>query len=276
MTVALVVGGRGYLGKGIAKHLSINCEVIVWDIEEDIFQLKEELITQLEIDFIVNCSSSAIVSEFGVSPNKQDYRINVLGVAHLVLVSKNSNVPLFHFSTREVLEKPERNRALKEDSPLMPRHSYGKSKLTAEFLVHSHPKGVVIRLNTPYTDEITQPSGLISILAMKSRSGKVSLDNGGTSLRDPLHVSDIACFIWSAFQSETWGSTFHLGGGPQNFITLRDICRSFNPLVEIEYLSNNASFDCVMDIEKSINLVGWYPRVLFSEWVNQIDKPSLK
>jgi nucleoside-diphosphate-sugar epimerase len=161
-------------------------------------------------------------------------------------------------------------RQISEHEPCLPRNSYGKTKLIAEWLLSDVENVSVIRLNTCYTDDWSSGKGLVGGLVRRSRlEGQVILDNMGRALRDPLHVRDLAALLLSVFEQSFFGKLIHAGGGQENFVTLKEICKLANNNVVINSGQESDDYGFLMDIGLASS-IGWSPKVHFRTWINRI------
>ena len=279
-----MVGGRGNLGIGYCNYLSAQDQVLVWDREEDLFKLDEKALIKFKPNLLINFSVIANFKDFGVDPESDYFRLNISGLAHLLAIVKKLQIPLIHLSTREVVgirdlsarvndTRPSHRGLLLVDElvPNFPLHAYGKSKLMSEFLTQSYELGTIIRLNTPYTDDIASRKGLIANLVMKSFYDKtITLDNSGGALRDPIHISDIVDMSKLIIELKSFQQIFHAGGGPSNYLSLKEICQLTNPDVEVIDGVINQDKGFLMDISKAQRILGWEPKIAFRSWLSSI------
>jgi len=280
----LVIGGKGNLGSEYCKSLSNQgLTPIVFDVPSDIYAIRASDIKNFSPDFVINFAMIADLKRQHIHLDSEDYRVNVKGLENLLQVVSDSRLPLIQISTREVIGLKDFRkdplklfsgehdlRRISENEPCFPLHSYGKTKLLAEYLCQGYEKGTVIRLNTPYTDNWGLGKGLISVLVKKScLDGKVRLDNLGRAVRDPLHVSDLADLTLKIFEDGAYQQVLNAAGGEENIISLREICVAANPEVVIENGSENLDYGFIMDIQNAINL-GWQPRVSVRSWLRSI------
>ncbi len=280
----LVIGGNGYLGSEYCKYLSSQ-EVtpIAFDIPKDINTIRVEDIREYSPSFVVNFAMVADLKRQHIHRGAHDYMVNVRGLENLIEVVSFSHLPLIQISTREVIGLRDFRkdplklfsggddlRRITENEPCLPLHSYGKSKLLAEYLCQGYEKGTVVRLNTPYTDNWDSGKGLISVLVKKScLDGKVRLDNLGRAVRDPLHVNDLASLTLKIFEKGIHQVVVNAAGGEENIISLKEICMEANPEVVIENGSENFDYGFIMDIQNAVNL-GWQPRTNVRSWLRGI------
>jgi nucleoside-diphosphate-sugar epimerase len=282
----IVIGGKGNLGAEYCKFLKRkDFTPIVIDLPRDINEITLKDIKKLSPSFVVNFAMIADLKRTHIIQSANDYRVNILGLANILKVILDVQIPLIQISTREVIglrdfrKDPLKNfsggddlRRIREDEPCFPVHSYGKTKLVAEFLCQGYEKGTVIRLNTPYTDNWRPGKGLISVLVKKScLDGKVRLDNLGRSVRDPLHIGDLAELTLKVFENGMYGEVINAAGGEENFISLKEICCEANPEVLIEDGSANSDYGFVMDIQKAVSL-GWSPQVNIRSWLRGVSR----
>lgn len=282
----LVIGGNGNLGAEYCKYLKSKALIpLVVDLPQDINEITLKDIRELSPSFVVNFAMIADLKRTHILQSADDYRVNIRGLENLLKVVFDDQIPLIQISTREVIglrdfrRDPTKEfssgddlRRIREDEPCLPVHSYGKTKLVAEYLCQGYEKGTVIRLNTPYTNDWELGKGLVSVLVKKScLDGKVRLDNLGRAVRDPLHVSDLTELTLKVFDNGVYNQVINAAGGEENVISLKEICSEANPEVLIETGSENSDYGFVMDIEKATNL-GWSPQVNIRSWLKGIKR----
>ena len=275
----LLVGGEGNLGIGCETYLNrIGVNTIVWDVSRDIFSLSQDILLKSHIDLVINFSVVVDQKTVRIIPTNEDFRVNVLGLFHLLEVCRETDIPLIQISTREVIgtrdyrinkaDPKDELRAIGELEPCLPRNSYGKTKLISEWILSEDSNSAVIRLNTCYTDNWKSGKGLIGTLVRKSRvDGAITLDNLGRALRDPLHINDLTDLILKVYQNKFYGKIIHAGGGLNNLLTLREICTLANPKVNIYPGVVGSDFGFFMDISLATS-IGWNPKITFSSWID--------
>lgn len=279
----LVIGGNGNLGSEYCKYLSKQgLTPIIVDLPKDISAISAKDIKENSPSFVVNFSMVADLKRTHIHQGAADYKANVRGLENLVEVISEFQIPLIQISTREVIGLRDFRidvsksfsdgsdlRRISEEEPCLPIHSYGKTKLMAEYLCLGYEKGTVIRLNTPYTDNWTSGKGLVSVLVKKSLLDRsVRLDNFGRAVRDPLHINDLAALTLKVFEKCMHQEVLNAAGGEENVISLREICLAANSDVVIEDGVENSDYGFIMDIRKALNL-GWQPLVNFRNWLRE-------
>jgi len=280
----LVIGGNGYLGRAYCEYLTdLGHESIVFDVLRDVRKIRERDIAEIHPDLVVNFSMVANLKQAHISHSEIDFQTNVEGLMRIIDAVSLSKVPLVQISTREVIGLRDFRievgapftgsndlRRVDENEPCFPLHSYGKTKLIAEYLCQGYEYGSVIRLNTPYGDDWMSGRGLVSVLVKKSViDARVRLDNEGRAVRDPLHINDLSTLIFKVVEKGCFQQVVNAGGGEQNVISLLEICQGVNPSVEVEFGQKNSDFGFLMDIGKASEL-GWFPRVNIRQWLETI------
>ena len=281
----LLIGGDGFLGKGFINCLNSDDECAVFDKDKDLFSLSQSILADINPNLIVNFSVIADFKDKGVDPESNYYRVNVDGLSHLLNLAKFKSIPLIQISTREVigLRKWNSNSSastggaidipkVNESEPCFPLHSYGKTKLIAEYIAQSFSLATVIRLNTCYTDDLKSNKGLIANLYNKVMGqGSIELTNKGTAVRDPMHVKDLVSIVKNIMKKGAFGEIFHAGGGGENIISLREICLTFNEDVEIKNVEKEGvDLGFLMDVTKAYKDLDWSPSVNFKTWANTL------
>lgn len=271
----LLVGGNGYLGRGMARFLEAQGHPVEsWDLPREIQMLKPSDLQ--DFDFVVNL---AVVAEAtpspGLSHRSSSWKINVEGVVHLIDVCQQAEKVLVHFSTREVHAQTLRedqvllnrdfyqpNELIDENVKFRPVSAYGRSKLISEWLCQEAERCFVVRLGTPYTDETPSTGGgLIATLVRKAIvDGNLTLEGGGRQFRDPLHVNDISELVLLISNALPEEKVFNAGGGSQNVISLREIVARANPSCVIQE-SSGGDFGFAMDISLAEEKLSWKPKV---------------
>lgn len=271
----LLIGHRGYLGKGLHGFFHRRHRVIGWDVQEDLFQLSPQILAKENVELVVNLAVVADRKSPTFHEGEPTERINVGGARHLVKILKGTQIPWIQMSTREVLGPVYRESdvtrddsgyhpkfLVAEDAPYLPPNFYGKSKIVAEFVSESHPFSNVIRLTTCYTD-FDHPAGnwVVSLVKSAVQKRPVTLTQGGRQFRDPLHVDDLGRLMEKLVEKKVCLEKIHAGGGEKNLITLREFVQRVDPQVAIQE-APGGDFGFAFDNAKATRLTGWEPEVL--------------
>lgn len=275
MDTLLLVGGHGLLGRGMIRILEKNYSILVNDIQEGLFSLSASSMREFDLVGIVNLAVVADTQSHYVSVGSSSWTTNVLGTEHLRDLAEELDIPLIHLSTREVLGpvftvddvlevdglfRPKW--LVPESHPLNPQNDYGQTKLISEWIVQSWSKGYVIRIATPYTDEVPRiGGGLLPALVRNSLSGKaVTLTQGGKQFRDPVHTDDIATLVSGLIEAQPSEQLFNCAYGEDNLISLVEIVRIINSDIVIESI-NGGDPGFAFDTSRARELVHWTPYV---------------
>lgn len=274
----LLIGHEGYLGRGLHARLSQGHEVIGWDVREDLFSLRPEVLGRHGIEAVINLSVAADRKSAGFRPGEPTDHVNVGGARHLAALLKGTGLPWIQMSTREVLgpvyraedvvETPEGYRPrflVGEDAPYAPFNCYGKSKVMAEWIAESHPESAIIRLTTCYTDH-DHPGGnwMVAMVRGALQGTPLVLHGGGRQFRDPLHVDDLGDLMERILQQRLFGERLHAGGGESNLISLLEFVSCARPDAVVE-AAPGGDFGFAFDNAKAQRLTGWTPRIQVRE-----------
>jgi UDP-glucose 4-epimerase len=225
----LITGGAGYIGSHITEILRNNKkEIFIADnlstgfkelINKDakffkvnIHNVKKlrKIIIENNIDSVIHLAASLIVGKGEKNP-KSYYKNNVLGTKKVLSAIKETSVKNFIFSSTAAVYKDGLNK-VSENSKILPKSVYGKTKLKAENLIINNCKKnkinfVILR----YFNVVgASPYGKIGLInkgdhLFKNFSIQLSKKNpifkiygtnyatlDGTCIRDFIHVSDIS------------------------------------------------------------------------------------
>jgi len=290
-TKVVVLGGCGFIGSNIALHLkSYSYEVsvvdnfsrngsllnkkILEDSEVEVIEQSVENLTSSQIfdnhgtrTVIIDCAANPSVGAGYTDSISSLYTDNVMGLAHLLDISKGRNVHIIYLSSSRILPlnflqsinltikndrfiPGENNCHIDEFGQINPSglslndilSFYGQTKLASEKLITEFS----VFDNFTYT--IFRP-GVISGPGQfgKAEQGFVSLwlkahlknlklsYNGyggfGYQVRDILHVSDFCKVVKSAIhEPEFKNKTYWLGGGIDNSISLKELTYAITEL----------------------------------------------
>ena len=201
----LVTGANGQLGycmrKAVVKGTADN--YIFTDVAElDITDADavEEMVTEHNIDIIVNCAAYTNVDK-AESDRTLAEKLNATAVGNLALAIKNNNGTLIHISTDYVFGGAKGNTPRTESEPVNPSGVYGITKLHGEQAIEaSGCKAQIFRTAWLYSD-----SGQNFVKAMLNLSSskselKVVFDQAGT----PTYAQDLADAIFSIIESRKY------------------------------------------------------------------------
>ena len=206
----LITGGVGFIGSHIVNRLVrkgykvtiLDCFNYASDIRRidnlsDVKILKYNLINtdwkdKLDkYDLVINAAAETHVDHSFVRPI--DFiNTNIIGLHNLASYCHETNTPLLHLSTDEIIGTGD---PIHEDSFNQPCNPYAFTKSAGEKLLHAYGKcyGLnwkAVRLNNTYG--LKQfPDKLIPLFIDKINNGeKLTLHGGGSVLRCFMHVDD--------------------------------------------------------------------------------------
>jgi len=99
----LLIGHKGYLGRGLHQYFKNNNEVVGWDVEDDLFTLTSDFLVKEKIEMVVNLSVVADRKSRVFIAGEMTDHINVGGARHLATILKGTEIMWIQMSTREVL-----------------------------------------------------------------------------------------------------------------------------------------------------------------------------
>ncbi|MDZ7910069.1 MAG: UDP-glucose 4-epimerase GalE [Gemmobacter sp.] len=239
----LVVGGAGYIGSHMVKHLALSgCEVTTLDnlvggfrdavlhgafVEGDIADraLLERLFQAQRFDAVMHFASHIQVGESVLDPAKY-YLNNVVNTLNLLDAMRKAGVQRFIFSsTAAIFGEPQAAR-IDEDHPRQPINPYGRTKLMVEQALADYERAYGLRsvclryFNAAGADpegqlgERHEPETHLIPLVLQAASGRRSHISvfgqdydtpDGTCIRDYVHINDLCQAHWRAVQSLVTG-----------------------------------------------------------------------
>ena len=229
MKNVLVTGGAGYIGSHIVELLvKKKYNVFIIDnlstgfkklinkkakfYKSDIKKIKKtkKIINSNNIDSIFHLAAYLSVGESEKKPKKYYYN-NVTGTSNLLKACINSKVKNFLFSSTCAVYK-DGNFKVDENTKLLPKSVYGKTKLSGEKIIKHHAKKYNVNYGILRFFNVAgaSPSGKIGqiksgdqlfknlSIALTKKNPKINIygsnynTKDGTCIRDYIHVSDIA------------------------------------------------------------------------------------
>ncbi|MCK5077908.1 MAG: dTDP-4-dehydrorhamnose reductase [Calditrichia bacterium] len=181
----LVTGVNGLLGQKVLKELFTDNELLVCDIQENIFNqefsanyhkiditnydIVKKTLQEFNPDFVVNCAAYTNVD--GCETEKElSWSVNVKAVENLAYFSRKFDFHLIHIST-DYLFNGEKG-LYKEDDKPEPLSFYGKEKLAAEKAVIQHAgKYTILRTNVLFGASYGGGLNFITWLIKQLKSG---------------------------------------------------------------------------------------------------------
>ena len=240
----LVVGGAGYIGSHMMKHLGLaGCTVTTLDnlsgghadavlhgefVQGDIADraLLDRLLAESRFDAVMHFASFIQVGESVVAPAKY-YQNNVVNTLNLLDAMVAAGVKRFIFSSTAAIFGEPQSDTIDEQHRQQPINPYGRTKLMVEQALADYDrayglKSVCLRyFNAAGADpagelgERHDPETHLIPLVLQAASGRrphISVFGrdydtpDGTCIRDYVHINDLCQAHWLALQSLMGGA----------------------------------------------------------------------
>lgn len=259
-----------------------------------------ETVIKMEQPDVVFHLAGQVAMTTSISNPRLDFEVNAMGTFNLldsirkyspntmVLYSSSNKVyGDFEELTFEEIETryicKEYPNGFDENTPLNFHSPYGCSKGTADqYLLDFHRiygiKTVVFRHSSMYggNQHATIDQGWIGWFCQKAldiKSGKVkdpfTISGNGKQVRDVLHAEDVVSLYFKSAENidKVKGKAFNIGGGIQNSLSLLELFKLLEELLDIEMeyekLPPRESDQLVFvaDNKKINTLINWFPEV---------------
>lgn len=211
----LITGGKGMLGRTLARHLDGH-QVLTVDLED--FDLTNPTATRAAVraanpDIIVHCAAMTAVDKCETERDLA-YAVNALGSAHIAIAADDVGARLMAISTDYVFSGTAL-RPYHEWDETGPRSVYGLSKLAGERAVQIHcPNHLIIRIAWLYGQG--GPSFLHTMLRLGAQGGEplrvvndqrgnpTSADAVAAHIRELLDVPAVGVMHLTCEGETTW------------------------------------------------------------------------
>src|SRR3989344_3235026 len=233
--IILVTGGLGFIGSEFVDflldetdHTVLNADIVGYasrlrNIEHDRYRFLKIDINDLELEdlagvgAIVNFAAETMVDQSIDNP-APFYRVNVLGAAHLMLLSAKKNIRMVQISTDEVYGTLPPDVFAKEDAAYHPSNPYAASKACAEIIAKSYHNTykldvVVTRSTNNYGPRQNREKFIPTIIGCIREEKEIPLYGDGKHRRDWLYVRDNARAIYFALTNGVAGEAYNIAGG---------------------------------------------------------------
>lgn len=152
----LLLGGTGFVGTHLSRHLQTSCEVIAHGKEYDVRDVNKirRLIDLVKPDAVVNLAAITTIAESFLYPS-ETYNIIFTGTLNLLTALKQSGFigKLLFISSSEVYGRPnDEELPVAETTPLRPISPYSVAKTAAEALCYqwSQTENIQIVIARPF------------------------------------------------------------------------------------------------------------------------------
>jgi nucleoside-diphosphate-sugar epimerase len=299
----LIVGGGGFIGSALVKHLSARHECVCFGHAGRFAELREKLDAEVECvegdvtdadalrevmrgaDAVVHAAGTGGEADCLSDPTRS-LLAHVYGTQLLAREALKSNVSRFVFTSTVAVYGTYRTRAmpLTEEMEAMPDEFYGALKATAERALIDSGRFRILRLSNVYgygSGLFSLSSGVAGKFAELIARGKPLRVYGDGSQRiDYAHVDDV-CRAYELALDVSEGESFvyNVGGGRP--VSIRELAETAARLAEestgrragIEYAPappDKLWPDRWLSIEKIERELGWRPKVSVEEGLREM------
>ena len=252
MRRVLITGGSGFIGSSLCRHLVLNKEYDVCNIDkltyagireslksindnpkyqffnEDICNAKHinEIIRTFKPDIIMHLAAESHADR-SIDGSSDFINTNIFGTYTLLECAKKywetlknyekDNFRFHHVSTDEVYGSLGEEGLFVEETPYNPRSPYSSSKASSDHLVrawfHTYGLPIVISNCSNNYGPYQFPEKLIPLMILNAIEGKsLPIYGKGDNIRDWLYVEDHVQALISVAKKGVIGQTYNIGG----------------------------------------------------------------
>lgn len=295
----LLIGGAGFIGTSITAMLrNEQYQIIIADTQVRIEKYATPFADVEYIKLEWPCTKSirnlahidtVVHLYWSTNPNTSmrniayDAQSNLIGTIDLLDTLKTSGMKRFIFmSSGGTVYGNSTIPLIPETHPSQPISPYGITKTACESYVQLYAlqngfKGINVRLGNPYGPYQLQgtPTGVIANFIRKAEDNEpIHLYGDGQTIRDFIHVDDVARCIESMINHQTLSGTYNLGSGIGH--SVNDIIQLISDLsdrtLDVKYRECRRSDvrSVVLDVSKLKNDLGFSPQVSLETGTQQL------
>lgn len=295
MSKCLVTGGAGFIGSNLVdKLIDLGHEVIVIDNESstsndmpywndkaknykyDICDYEKTRKLYNGIEYVFHMAAETRIKETIDNPIKAS-KTNFLGTNIVLECSKEANVKRVIYSSTAsgYGNNPVPSIETQPDDCLNP---YSVSKIAGEKLCKMYYdlfglENIILRYFNVYGNRQPSKGLIVGIFERQFKNKeKLTIMGDGSQKRDFVHVDDVVLAnILSAeinINSKYFGNVFNIGNG-KNY-SVKDIALMFDTEIEMFPEKDGGQQEMLANIEKAKNILGWYPKVDFKKYIEEI------
>jgi UDP-glucose 4-epimerase len=299
----VVVGGGGFIGSALVKHLSARHECLCFGHAGRFAELREKLGVEVEYvegdvtnaealrealrgaDAVIHTAGTGGEADCLADPTRS-LLAHVYGTQTLAREALRANVKRFVFTSTVAVYGTYKPRAmpLTEEMEARPDEFYGALKATAERALIDSGRFRILRLSNVYG----YGSGLFSLssgvagkfVELIARGKSLRVYGDGSQLIDYAHVDDVCrAYELALVAPESESFVYNVGGGRP--VSVRELAETAARLAEeltgrrakIEYAPAPADKlwpDRWLSIERIERELGWRPRVSIEEGLREM------
>ncbi|CAN5909068.1 dTDP-4-dehydrorhamnose reductase [soil metagenome] len=207
MRKILVTGGRGQLGRGIARRAEANgCTVVALGRDELDVTVSSTIEAAMQAhapDVVIHAASFTAVDQAEAERDRA-HAVNTVGVANVATAC--AGVPFIYVSTDYVFDGRS-SRAYREDDATAPLNVYGATKLGGEIETRRFG-GTIVRTSWLFGEG--GPS-FVHAIAKRAREHEV-LRVVNDQVGNPTWADDLADALLTLAKSESRGEILHICG----------------------------------------------------------------
>lgn len=282
MNNILVVGGSGFVGSGLVKHLlSKNLKVFVYihnsfgfleGLENTnlkyIKDFEELFLENIKISTIYHCASKLPSS---IQTYEEFYKSNVELTLKIIDIAKKLNAKQFiYLSTGSVFSKPEENIVFNEHITPNPTSYYGLTKYISEKLLFIEFAKTDIQVSIVRFPSIfgkNDSEGIVKLFFHSTKNNEdIELYSKGERYRNLIYLDSVVDILYKVYENIDKLSEYEIFmAGSSDSLKLIEIAN------KIKELTNSTSsivlvdkfppsdFDVVIDTKKAQKLLGFKP-----------------
>lgn len=203
----LITGGKGQLGKDLAKELTERgIENIPVDIEEmditDEKAVKEFIsscVKERALDAVIHCAAYTAVDR-AEDEEELAYKINAVGTKNVAEACKENNIKLMYISTDYVFDG-EGERPWQPDDKRAPLNVYGKTKYEGELFVQQLEKFFMVRISWVFG---LHGNNFIKTM-LKLGKERDELNVVDDQIGSPTYTKDLSVLLADIIQTDKYG-----------------------------------------------------------------------
>ncbi len=203
----LITGGKGQLGKDLAKELAERgIENIPVDIEEmditDEKAVKEFIsscVKERSLDAVIHCAAYTAVDR-AEDEEELAHKINAVGTKNVAEACKENNIKLMYISTDYVFDG-EGERPWQPDDKRAPLNVYGKTKYEGELFVQQLEKFFTVRISWVFG---LNGNNFIKTM-LKLGKERDELNVVDDQIGSPTYTKDLSALLADIIQTDKYG-----------------------------------------------------------------------
>ena len=291
-SLCLVLGGCGFLGSVVTRHLvAKGYAVRVLDKEGQNTDRIRSVLPKIDLQFgdfsnlgdlthalegvqTVLHFIGTTIPQTSMNDIEFDVETNVLPTVRLLelLKERNKTRLIFSSSGGTVYGASRPGKPLTETDQTEPISAYGISKLTIEkyirlFSINYDVPSVILRFANPFgpSQHPTRPQGAVGVFIQKAlRGDEIVIWGDGTTVRDYLFEEDLGDAVTSIVEKSPQNGVYNVGTGAGTSLNelIALVGKTFGVQCKVKY-DPKRRFDVpynVLDIGKISSETGWRPR----------------